>query len=103
MNEQQAFLWTNGKMTKPIPFLCCPVKGHVFVDLHIKDKLCCQESIFMHVASAEERAKTKENPIFYFQKCPLPLIRECTSAYGNVENQSLTERQKGELKKLLRS
>ena len=56
MNEQQAFLWTNGKLTKPIPFLCCPVKGHVFVDLHIKDKLCCQESIFMHVVSAEERA-----------------------------------------------
>ena len=45
--------WTNSKLScgqmenwqKPIPFVCCPVKGHVIVDLHIKDKLCCQESI----------------------------------------------------------
>lgn len=55
--------WTNSKLScgqmenwQNRSLFCCPVKGHVFVDLHIKDKLCCQESIFMHVVSGEERA-----------------------------------------------
>ena len=59
---------------------CSIVLSKVFfvVDLQIKDRFHCWESITLHGVSAHESAWTKEKK-FKFRSpwCPLPLKREC--------------------------
>ena len=73
----QMEIWQNR-----FPLFYCPVKGF-FVDLHIKDKFHCWESISLHEVSTYEKAWTKEkNQIFAIKSVRFHLrenvrLREC--------------------------
>ena len=61
-----------------IPTLLLLHHGHIFVDLQITDKFHLQKSIIILRVSNYKRVQKEGKSYLRFQKCLLPLARECS-------------------------